>query len=136
LYDDLSLPTVASSSVLTVAAIAAREGRKVIAIDIGGAFLNADMAPIGVEVHMRLDRVMTSMLIQLDPSYKKYRDVNDTVVVGLDKALYDCVEASLLWYKTADFSEAARTEDRSSHISYRCYSHKDARSSHRHLGQL
>jgi hypothetical protein len=99
LYDDLSSPTVATSSVLTVATIAAREGRKVIAIDIGGAFLNADMAPTGVEVHMRLDRVMTSMLIQLDTSDKKYREVNDTVVVRLDKVLYGCVEASLLLYK-------------------------------------
>ena len=99
LYDDLSSPTVATSSVLTIAAIAAAEGRKVIAIDIGGAFLNADMSPTGIDVHMRLDRVMSSMLIQLDPSYEKFRDVNDTVVVRLDKALYGCVEASLLWYK-------------------------------------
>lgn len=99
LYDDLSSPTVATSSVFTIAAIAAAEGRKVIAIDIGGAFLNADMSPTGIEVHMRLDRVMSTMLVQLDPSYEKFRDVNDTVVVRLDKALYGCVEASLLWYK-------------------------------------
>jgi Reverse transcriptase (RNA-dependent DNA polymerase) len=98
LYEDLSSPTVATSSVLAIAAIAAMESRKVIAIDIGGAFLNADMAPTGVEVHMRLNRVMTSMLIQLDPSYEKYRESDDTVVVKLDKALYGCVEASLLWY--------------------------------------
>jgi Reverse transcriptase (RNA-dependent DNA polymerase) len=98
LYEDLSSPTVATSSVLAIAAIAAAESRKVIAIDIGGAFLNADMAPTGVEVHMRLNRVMTSMLMQLDPSYEKYREPDDTVVVRLDKALYGCVEASLLWY--------------------------------------
>jgi hypothetical protein len=41
---------------------------------------------------------MTSMLMQLDPSYAKYREPDDTVVVRLDKALYGCVEASLLWY--------------------------------------
>ena len=70
LYDDLSSPTVATSSVLAVAAIAAAEGCKVVAIDIGGAFLNADMSPAGIDVHMRLDRVMSSMLIQLDPSYE------------------------------------------------------------------
>ena len=99
LYDDLSSPTVATSSVLAIAAIAAAENRKVIAIDIGGAFLNADMSPTGVDVHMRLDRVMSTMLVQLDPSYEKFRGINDTVVVRLDKALYGCVEASLLWYK-------------------------------------
>ena len=56
------------------------------------------MAPTGVEVHMRLNRVMTSMLITLDPSYKRYQESDGTVVVKLDKALYGCVEASLLWY--------------------------------------
>ena len=99
LYDDLSSPTVATSSALTVAAIAAKEGRRVIAIDIGGAFQNADMSPTGIDVHMRLDRVMSSMLIQLDSPYEKFRDRNDTVMVRLDKALYGCVETSLLWYK-------------------------------------
>ena len=98
LYQDLSSPTAATSSVLSIAALASSEGRKVVAIDIGGAFLNADMAPTGVEIHMRLNRVMTSMLITLDPSYKRYQEPNGTVVVKLDKALYGCVEASLLWY--------------------------------------
>ena len=98
LYQDLSSPTSATSSVLSIAALAASEGRKVVAIDIGGAFLNADMAPTGVEVHMRLNRVMTSMLITLDPSYKRYQEPDGTVVVKLDKALYGCVKASLLWY--------------------------------------
>ena len=84
---------------LAIAAIAAAENRKVIAIDIEGAFLNADMSPTSIDVHMRLDRVMSTMLIQLDPSYEKFRGINGTVVVRLDKALYGCVEASLLWYK-------------------------------------
>ena len=69
LYDDLLSPTVATSSVLAVAAIAAAEGRKVVAIDIGGAFIIADMSPTGIDMHMRLDRVMSSMLIQLDRAY-------------------------------------------------------------------
>lgn len=49
------------------------------------------MAPTGVDVHMRLNRVMSSMLMQLDPSFRKYREQDDTVVVKLDKALYGCV---------------------------------------------
>ena len=66
LYENLSSPTAATTSVLTVAAIAAAEGRKVVVIDIGGAFLNADMTPTGVVVHMRLDRIMSSMLIKIE----------------------------------------------------------------------
>ena len=56
------------------------------------------MAPTGVEVHMRLNRVMTSMLMELDPSYEKHCETDHTVVVRIDRALYGCVEASLLWY--------------------------------------
>ncbi len=99
LYENLSSPTAATTSVMTVAAIAASEGRTVVVIDIGGAFLNADMGPAGVVVHMRLDKVMTAMLIQIDPSYSQYVDENGAMVVGLDKALYGLVEASALWYE-------------------------------------
>jgi hypothetical protein len=98
LYDNLSSPTAATTSVLTVAAIAATEGRMVAVIDIGGAFLNADMEPTGVTVHMRLDRVMSAMLVQIDKSYVPFLEESGTMVVGLDKALYGCVEASALWY--------------------------------------
>jgi Reverse transcriptase (RNA-dependent DNA polymerase) len=55
LCEDLSSPTVATSSVLAIAAIAAAESRKVIAIDIGGAFLNADMARSTHETESRID---------------------------------------------------------------------------------
>jgi hypothetical protein len=75
LYENLSSPTAATKSVMTVAAIAASEGRTVFVIDIG------------VVVHMRLDKVMTAMLIQIDPSCSQYVDENGTMVVGLDKAL-------------------------------------------------
>jgi hypothetical protein len=98
LYENLSSPTAATSSVLTVMAIAASEGRNVITIDIGGAFLNADIAPTGIQVHMRLDRDMTQMLMQIDPTYQQYVEADGSMVVQLDKALYGCVEAVALWY--------------------------------------
>ena len=43
LYDDLSAPTVSTSAVFTVLSIAAHEGRRAAVVDIGGAFLNAEM---------------------------------------------------------------------------------------------
>jgi Reverse transcriptase (RNA-dependent DNA polymerase) len=50
------------------------------------------MTPTGVDVHMRLNKEMTSMLVEADAS-------NDgTMIVKLDKALYGCVEDSNLWY--------------------------------------
>ena len=46
---------------------------------------------------MRLDKVMTALLVQLDPSFQSFVEDSGTVVVQLDKALYGCVEAAF-WY--------------------------------------
>ncbi len=42
---------------------------------------------------------MTSILVMIDLSYKKYVESNGTLVVELDKALYGCVEAAALWFE-------------------------------------
>ena len=97
LHDDISSPTVSSSAVMTIFAIAAHEGRSAAVIDIGGAFLNADMGKDNT-VHMRLDPTMSGMLIELESTYKEYVDVKGNIVVRLDKALYGCVESAALWY--------------------------------------
>ena len=73
LYEDLSAPTASTCSVFTVLAIAAREQRHTAVIDIGGAFLHAEMTG-DVPVFMRLDTLMTRMLVELDGSYAKYTD--------------------------------------------------------------
>ena len=98
LYEDLSSPTVSTSAVFTLLAIAAHERRRVAVVDISGAYLNADM-PSGVPVHMRLDRTMTDIIIDIDPSYGKYTDAKGGVTVHLKKALYGCVESAGLWYE-------------------------------------
>lgn len=98
LYDDVSSPTAATSSVLVAAAIAASEGRHVMVADIGGAFLNADLDPTGVTVHMSLDKLMTELLVKIDPSYAEFVLPDGTSVVKLTKALYGTVEAAKLWY--------------------------------------
>ena len=53
LYENLSAPTAPTCGVFTVLAIAAKEKQRTAVIDIGGAFLHADMNT-GVTVHMRL----------------------------------------------------------------------------------
>jgi Reverse transcriptase (RNA-dependent DNA polymerase) len=96
-YDDLSAPTVSTSAVLTILSVAAHERRKVAVVDIGGAFLNADM-DTGILVHMRLDATMAGLLCRLDSRYKDFMDSRGCIVVRLDKALYGCVESAALWY--------------------------------------
>ena len=98
LYENLSSPTAATSSVMVVAAIAAAERRQVMTIDVGGAFLNADITTTGITVHVRLDPVMTKLLVEIAPEYQYYVDDRGTCLVQLDKAMYGCVEAAALWF--------------------------------------
>ncbi len=51
-----------------------------------------------VIVHMRLDKVMTDILVKIDPQFEKFVAEDGSSVVQLDKALYGCVEAAHLWY--------------------------------------
>ena len=98
LYEDLSAPTVSTSSVFSILAIAAHERRHTAVTDIGGAFLHADMTT-GIDVYMRLDRVMTDMLVSAEKKYRPYVDDKGCLIVKLDKALYGCVESAALWYE-------------------------------------
>jgi hypothetical protein len=96
--DDLSAPTVSTPAVFTLLYIAGNEGRKAAVVDIGGAFLNAEMKTL-VPVHMRLDKAMSDLLIRLQPSYGKYQDAKGCILVLLNRALYGCVESAALWYE-------------------------------------
>lgn len=82
---------------MTVLAIAAHEGRLAAVVDIGGAFLNADMGK-EVTVYMRLDPTMSGVLTELENGYREYMDGRGNIVVRLLKALYGCVESTSLWY--------------------------------------
>jgi histone deacetylase 1/2 len=97
LYDDeVSSPTVAATFIFLIASIAAQESRTVITIDIGGAYLNADISQYNIL--MSLDPTMSALMVKLDPSYANFRRHNDTIVVRLKKALYGCIQSGKLWY--------------------------------------
>jgi Reverse transcriptase (RNA-dependent DNA polymerase) len=131
IYDDFAAPTVSTSSVFMVLSIAATEGRRMATLDIGGAFLNAAMET-GVQVHMRLDRTMTSMLTSIEANDQQiingsrnsaldsvYGAVVYAIILGLpiishvcDKCL--CHSAALLsrtarlWHKHYGIVESER----------------------------
>eukprot|EP00597_Dinobryon_sp_UTEXLB2267_P014480 CAMPEP_0170111028 /NCGR_PEP_ID=MMETSP0020_2-20130122/8228_1 /TAXON_ID=98059 /ORGANISM="Dinobryon sp., Strain UTEXLB2267" /LENGTH=695 /DNA_ID=CAMNT_0010336473 /DNA_START=18 /DNA_END=2106 /DNA_ORIENTATION=+ len=98
LYENLAAPTVATSHVFTVAGIAAKEKRLVVTVDVLGAYLNADMSASNIKVNMRLDKVMTKILLSIDPAFAEFVREDGSSVVQLDKALYGCIEAAHLWY--------------------------------------
>ena len=99
LYDieDISSPTVALTSALMIATIAAMEKRTVATVDITGAYLNADMG--STTVLMRLDSLTAAILVKIKPEYQTYLEPSGTMIVQLDKALYGCVESAKLWYQ-------------------------------------
>jgi len=99
-YDNGGSPTATTTSVFIVACIAAKERRKIAHADFPGAFLNASMPDDdGKPVYMRLNKFETSVLMKVDPSYKKYMQRNGTCVVKLKRALYGCIESARLWYE-------------------------------------
>ena len=93
MYEDLIASTAATANVFAMAALAARENRVVKTVDIGGAYLmNASMVESGVIVYMRLDKVMTMILVKIDPAFAEFVAEDGSSVVQLDKTLYGCVE--------------------------------------------
>jgi hypothetical protein len=90
-------PTVAMDSVFMCLAIAAKEKRNVATMDIGGAYLNADMDD--EDVFMQLDPDLSKSVVCFMPECKEYIE-RDILTVKLDKALYGCVQSALLWYQT------------------------------------
>ena len=91
-----SSPTVDMTSVFLLAAFAGYENNPVSTIDIGGAFLEAAMT--GETVYLRLDKLLTQLLEQIDPSCVPFV-CEGQLIVKLDRALYGCLQANLLLYK-------------------------------------
>eukprot|EP00392_Amoebophrya_sp_AT5.2_P019502 g20358.t1 len=99
LYPDNSSPTAAMQSILMMLTVAAKEKRKIAAIDIGGAYLNAEMT--GEEVVMELEPFLTKLLSQVAPEVVPFVDESTgKLYFRLDKALYGCVQSAKLWFDT------------------------------------
>jgi histone deacetylase 1/2 len=96
-YDDVSSPTVSLPSTLMVVALAAKEHREVVVVDIAGAYLNAALK--NKEIFMKLDPIQSKLLVKLEPKYKEYVGTDGTITVQLLKALYGCIESAKLWYE-------------------------------------
>jgi len=94
---DINSPTVSLSSLLTIASIAAAKGLHVVTMDVGSAYLNAEMKD---DVYVYLQKEVADILIKRDPSFQQYMDYKGQVLVKLNKAQYGCIESARLWYNT------------------------------------
>lgn len=98
IYDskDISSPTASMFAIFSLACIWARERRKVVAFDITGAYLNAEIRKN--KIFMRIGKEVAKVLCSLDRKYEDFLQKDGSVIVQLDKALYGLVESAKLWY--------------------------------------
>lgn len=107
LHPDKDSPTVRLESLLMVLAISGAEGRRVMAMDVGNAYLEADMTGDD-EVLIELDAWVVHVLKKLAPHIESFVDEKGRMVARLCKALYGCVQSAKLWYRRLrDVLEAA-----------------------------
>ena len=100
LYPDTYSPTVALQSVLMCLTVAAAEKRKVCAVDIGGAYLNAERESAeGEEVIMELEPMLVAILAKVAPEVKPFIDEKGRLMVELTKAMYGTLDAAKIWYE-------------------------------------
>ena len=99
--EETSSPTASLTAVYAAMAICAAEKRSCATMDVGTAYLNADMLKV---VHMRVEPAIASIMCEINPTYKRYVDKQGRVIVQLLKALYGCLESAKLWYKNLEYT--------------------------------
>jgi len=91
---------VALESVFITSAIDAKENRKIVTIDIPGAFLNADNEDY---VLMKMVGTLAELMVQTNPTlYRKYVVIEkgrSVLYLHLQKALYGMMKSALLFYR-------------------------------------
>jgi hypothetical protein len=98
--DKTSSPTVSTEAVFLTSIIEAQERRKVMTIDIPGAFMQVEIDEL---VHVRLEGPMAKLLTWVDPNkYRTYickENGKQVLYVELQKALYGTLQAAILFWE-------------------------------------
>ena len=97
--DETSSPTVFIESLFLSSMIDGYKHRKVMTLDIPGAFMQTD---IDETIHIRLDRPLVDLLIKVDPSYQSFvchERGQRVIYTCLNKALYGTLQAAMLFWK-------------------------------------
>ena len=94
-FRDTQSPTCNIEIIFMCVAIAAAEERRIAALDIKGAYLNAEME--GEVVYMDLNPHLTKVLCGLRPEWCKFIDSKGRMTVQLLRALYGCKQSAKLW---------------------------------------
>jgi hypothetical protein len=98
-FPERSSPTVAIHSVLMVLAwFAGNMGEHSICkIDVKGAFVQTPME--GEAIYLKIGKDLAKHIVAELPEYKDFVTNDGILYARMLKAMYGCVQASLLWYK-------------------------------------
>lgn len=94
--NELAGQTIKSQSLMTIFALAAAWDLDINTFDVKGAYLWADL-PKSRRIFMKVKKSVADILVQVDPSYEKYRTFAGELYVLLKKACYGLVESAVLW---------------------------------------
>ena len=97
--DQTSSPTVFIESLFLSSMIDGHEHRKVMTLDIPGAFMQTN---IDETIHIRLDGLLVDLLIKVEPSYQSFvchERGQRVIYICLNKALYGTLQAGMLFWK-------------------------------------
>jgi hypothetical protein len=93
--NEVSSPTISMTALFILACIAVHQGWVVATIDFASAYLHAVLKNT---VYMILAPIIASLIVRLDPSASEFLQEDGSMIVGLIKALYGCLESGKLWY--------------------------------------
>jgi hypothetical protein len=93
--NEISSPTISMTALFILACIAVHHGWVISTIDFASAYLHATLKST---VYMALAPLIASLIIRLDPSASEFLQEDGSMIVGLIKALYGCLESGKLWY--------------------------------------
>lgn len=96
MFGNTSSPTISTSSLMSILAIAKSESRNLATIDVKNAYLNANLEDEGLIVI--LDSVVTSEYIKVRPDAANFVNDKGELYCKLNRALYGTVEGAKAWY--------------------------------------
>ena len=88
LRDYVDSPTVSAEAVFIMLAIFGKENRHILSYDVPAAYLNAQRGPNSKPTYMKLNKDITNIILENDPSFAKFVDKDGTSVVEIIRALY------------------------------------------------
>ncbi len=93
MYDLISSSTVALATVFMLFNIASYHRTKMVSYDVKGAFLNAKFGPADPAHYLKVNKDVTRIWVEMDPSAAPYVDDRGELLLKLDRFIYGLKQA-------------------------------------------